>query len=76
MVKDGVLDGFHTPGGHLRVSAESIEAAKSQEARPTRTREASPVLRNRRERIEELTLEAQEMRAQRELGKLRREDQE
>lgn len=76
MVKDGALDGFRTPGGHLRVTAESIEAARSHEAQPTRTREASPVLRNRRERIEELTLEAQEMRARRELGKLRREDQE
>ena len=76
MVKDGAVEGFRTPGGHLRISAESIEAAKGQEATPARTREASLVLKNRRERIEELTLEAQEMRAQRELGKLRREDQE
>ncbi len=39
-------------------------------------REASPVLQNRRERLEELTLEAQEVRAKRELAKLQREDQE
>jgi IgA-specific serine endopeptidase len=57
------------------VTAESIEAAKSKDKQPTRTREASPVLRNRRERIEELTLEAQELRAKRELGKLRREEE-
>ncbi len=75
MVKDGTLEGFRTPGGHLRISTESIEAAKGREAPPARTREASPVLKNRRERIEELTLEAQEVRAQRELRKLRREEQ-
>jgi hypothetical protein len=39
-------------------------------------RDASPVLRNRRERLEELTLEAQEVRARRELAKLQREDEE
>jgi excisionase family DNA binding protein len=76
MVKDGTVEGFRTPGGHLRISAESIEAAKnSRQARP-RARESSPVLQNRRERVEELTLEAQELRAKRELGKLRREEQE
>lgn len=76
MVKDGTLDGFRTPGGHLRVTAESIEAAKNHAVQPKRTREASPVVRNRLERIEELTLEAQELRAKRELGKERREEQE
>ena len=38
-------------------------------------RDASPVLQNRRERLEELTLEAQEIRARRELVKLEREEQ-
>ena len=38
-------------------------------------REPSSVLQNRRERLEELTLEAQEMRAKRELVRLQREDQ-
>jgi excisionase family DNA binding protein len=76
MVKDGTLDGFRTPGGHLRISAESIEAAKNNPEPRPRTRDASPVLQNRRERLEELTLEAQELRAQRELGKLRREERE
>jgi len=77
MVRDGTLEGFHTPGGHLRVLAESIEAVKEhRQARPRPVSDASPVLQNRRERLEELTLEAQEHRARRELEKLRREEQE
>ncbi len=77
MVKDGTLEGFHTPGGHLRILAESIEAVREhRQARPRPVRDASPVLQNRRERLEELTLEAQEHRARRELEKLRREEQE
>ncbi|HEV2378684.1 MAG TPA: helix-turn-helix domain-containing protein [Terriglobia bacterium] len=77
MVTDGTLDGFRTPGGHLRITADSIDAMKSQRqmrARPVR--EASPVLKNRREHLEELTIQAQEHRARRELERLEREDQE
>jgi hypothetical protein len=77
MVAEGRLDAFRTPGGHLRITAESIEAVREQrQARPRPVRDASPVLQNRRERLEELTLEAQEHRARRELEKLRREEQE
>ncbi|HEY6271197.1 MAG TPA: excisionase family DNA-binding protein [Terriglobales bacterium] len=76
-VQDGMLDGFQTPGGHLRISAESIESVKEQ--RPPRARsgrEPSSILQNRRERLEELNIEAQEVRARRELAKLQREEQE
>jgi hypothetical protein len=77
MAADGTLEAFRTPGGHLRVTAESIEAAKGQrDARPRSAREPSAVLQNRRERLEELNLETQEHRARRELEKLRREEQE
>jgi hypothetical protein len=77
MVAEGGLDAFRTPGGHLRITAESIDAVREQrQARPRPVRDASPVLQNRRERLEELTLEAQEHRARRELEKLRREEQE
>jgi excisionase family DNA binding protein len=76
MVRDGTLEGFRTPGGHLRVTAESIEALKDRPRQARPVREPSPVLQNRRERLEELTLEAQEHRARRELAKLRREEQE
>ncbi|HEV2379014.1 MAG TPA: helix-turn-helix domain-containing protein [Terriglobia bacterium] len=77
MVTDGTLDGFRTPGGHLRISADSIDATKNQrQTRAKPMREASPVLQNRRERLEELNIEAQEVRARRELAKLQREDEE
>ena len=57
--------------------AESVEAVREhRQTQPRRVRDASPVLQNRRERLEELTLEAQEHRAKRELEKLRREEQE
>ena len=76
MVADGQLEAFRTPGGHLRIVAESIEALREQGQRPRPVREASLVLHNRRERLEELTIEAQELRAKRELEKLRREQAE
>ena len=77
MVTDGTLDGFRTPGGHLRITADSIDAMKNQrQTRAKPMREASPVLQNPRERLEELNIEAQEVRARRELAKLQREEQE
>ena len=76
MAADGHLEGFRTPGGHLRIVADSIGALREQGRQPRPAVNASPVLQNRRERLEELTLEAQELRAKRELEKLRREDAE
>jgi hypothetical protein len=76
MAADGQVEAFKTPGGHHRIVAESIEALREQRRQPRPVREPSPVLQNRRERLEELTLEAQEHRARRELEKLRREEQE
>ena len=78
MVAEGQLEAYRTPGGHLRILAESVEAVREGrrqgQARPVR--DASPILHNRRERLEELTLDAQELRARRELEKLRREETE
>lgn len=77
MVAEGRLESFRTPGGHVRILAESIESVRERRSERIRpVRDASPVLQNRRERLEELTLEAQEVRAKRELAKLQREDQE
>ena len=77
MAAEGRVETFRTPGGHLRILAESIEAVREHlQAQPRPVRNASPVLQNRRERLEELTLEAQEHRARRELAKLRKEEQE
>jgi len=74
MVAEGQLEAYRTPGGHLRILAESAQAVREGRQGQTRpVRDASPVLHNRRERLEELTLEAQELRAKRELEKLRRE---
>jgi hypothetical protein len=76
MVAEGRLESFRTPGGHVRILAESIGAMREPRAERIRpVRDASLVLQNRRERLEELTLEAQEVRARRELEKLQREDE-
>jgi len=72
MSADGQLEGFRTPGGHLRIVAESIQALREQ--RPP-SRQPSSVLTNRRERVEELALEAQELRAKREITKLQAEEE-
>lgn len=76
MVGEGRLESFRTPGGHLRILAASVDTLpESRRERFGPVREPSSVLQNRRERLEELTLEAQEMRAKRELVRLQREDQ-
>jgi excisionase family DNA binding protein len=76
IVAEGRVESFRTPGGHLRILAESIEAVREERPRVRPVRDASPVLQNRREHLEELTLEAQEHRARRELAKLEREERE
>ncbi len=73
MAADGHVEGFRTPGGHLRIVAESIEAIREQRPQVRPVRDPSPVLQNRRERLEELTLDVQELRAKRELERLRQE---
>lgn len=77
MVAEGRLESFRTPGGHVRILADSIKAVREHRTERIRpVREATPILQNRRERLEELVLEAQEVRARRELARLQREDQE
>ncbi len=77
MVSEGRLESFRTPGGHLRILPDSVAAVREHRTeRLIPVREPSLVLQNRRERLEELTLEAQEMRARRELARLQREEEE
>ena len=77
MAAEARLGSFRTPGGHLRILAESVEDVREhRHSQPRPVRDASPVLQNRRERLEELTLEAQEHRARRELARLKHEEQE
>jgi len=72
----GALASYRTPGGHLRISARAVEDYRNP-MKPTRSdRAPCGVIQNRREHVEELNLEAQEVRAKRELAKLRREDEE
>jgi len=73
MAADSHVESFRTPGGHLRIVAESIEAIREQRPQVRPVRHPSPVLQNRRERLEELTLDVQELRAKRELERLRQE---
>jgi excisionase family DNA binding protein len=76
MVANGQLQAFRTPGGHLRFTVESVRAAKGGiEPAEIRDRVSPSSLSTRRERIEELGLEAQELRAQCELDALRREQE-
>jgi excisionase family DNA binding protein len=77
MVAEGRLEAYRTPGSHLRVLAESVDAMR--EGGGTRAhcvRDASTVLQNRREHLEMLNLEVQEHRTQRELEKMRAEERE
>ncbi|MGB6876221.1 MAG: helix-turn-helix domain-containing protein [Candidatus Acidiferrales bacterium] len=77
MCAGGQLACFRTPGGHLRVSAEALAAIRSNGRTRTLLSPApSGVLQARRERVEELNLEGQELRAQQQLGRLRAEQAE
>ena len=73
LVRKKKLRAFRTPGGQLRVLADSLEELQQGPAVRS-AREPSPVLQNKRERVEELGLEAQELRAGHEIRKLRQED--
>jgi excisionase family DNA binding protein len=74
MCAAGQLGSFRTPGGHVRVRREDLERFLRQASpAPILT---SSALQTRRERIEELALEAQERRAMREIRKLDQEDAE
>jgi excisionase family DNA binding protein len=75
MVARGQLSAFRTPGGHLRFTADSVRAATGEASKSHQLEAPSSPLHNRRERIEELHLEAQELRAQSQLEALRREQE-
>ncbi|HEX2710623.1 MAG TPA: excisionase family DNA-binding protein [Candidatus Acidoferrales bacterium] len=67
---------YRTPGGHIRIPREALDAVRGNEQGSGPHDAPSSVLRNRRERVEELALETQELRAQRDLDKLRTEQAE
>ena len=73
LVRKKKLRAFRTPGGQLRVLADSLEELQQGPAVRS-AREPSPVLQNKRERVEELGLEAQELRIHRDVRKLQEQD--
>lgn len=76
MCEEGTLQHFVSPGGHRRIPSESIAAVRtSGRSRSSTGSLPSSVLQNRRERLEELALDAQEIRARRELEKLHAEQE-
>lgn len=77
LVARGQLASFRTPGGHLRIPSESV--ASYREGRPNRTNPAnitSMALQGRRENLEGLRLETEELRVRRDLRKVQEEEQE
>jgi len=78
MYRKGELDGFLTPGRHLRILAESLQSVRTSNGRTRTSSVSAPstMLQMRRERIEFLNLEGEELRAQRELERVRRENAE
>ena len=76
MVAEGRVKAYHTPGGHLRIHTESLNAMREGETLSRRSAgDVSPALQNRREHLEELSLELREHRINRELEKVRDEKQ-
>ena len=74
MCEEGALQHFVSPGGHRRIPSEAIAAVRTNgRSRSSTASLPSSVLQNRRERLEELGLDAQEIRAHRELDRLRAE---
>lgn len=66
----GKLAAFKTEGGHWRVLVESVEAYLARAHQPTSAVGPSSILRDCRERVEHLTLKAQELRAHQQVDEL------
>jgi excisionase family DNA binding protein len=76
MCEEGTLQHFVSPGGHRRIPSEGIVAVRTNGRRRSSTASLpSSVLQNRRERLEELGLDAQEIHGRRELERLRAEQE-
>jgi excisionase family DNA binding protein len=76
LIARGQLASFRTPGGHLRIPSESVAAYR--DGRPNRTNPAnttSTALQGRRDNLESLKLETEELRVRRDLRKIQEEEQ-
>jgi excisionase family DNA binding protein len=77
LVARGQLASFRTPGGHIRIPSESV--ATYRDGRPNRANPAnttSTALQGRRDNLESLRLETEELRIRRDLRKIQEEEQE
>ena len=74
MATEGQITSARSPGHHIRVLRADVERLLRRESAAQVS--ASSVLQNKRERVEELSLQLQETRAARELRKLSEEDAE
>ena len=74
MAAEGQIKSSRTPGDHVRVLRHDVDRLLRREAPASVS--VSTVLANKKERVEELSLELQERRAMREIRKLSEEDAE
>jgi hypothetical protein len=74
LCKGGRLISFQTPGGHLRIPADSLNAIGQEAESKTRSVVSSP-LNIRRERVEEKKLEIEELRLKNEEVRIRTEQE-
>jgi excisionase family DNA binding protein len=74
MAAEGQLRCSHSPGNHMRVLRADVDRLLRRESPASGS--ASSILQNKREKVEELSLELQETRARREIRKLSEEDAE
>jgi|SRR6267154_2417625 len=75
MAEENRLNFSRSPGGHIRIARADLDGLlRRQSSNPSAP--ASSVLHNRKERVEELVLESQELRAKRDLERMREEDEE
>lgn len=72
MAKEGRLKFSKSPGGHIRIARADLDGLLRHS--PSSPAPVSSVLQNKKERVEELVLETQELRARRELDRLQEED--
>jgi excisionase family DNA binding protein len=74
MAEEGRIKFSRSPGGHLRIARRELDGLLRHSANASAP--VSSVLQNRKENVEELVLQSQELRAKRELERMREEDEE
>src|SRR6266849_8207775 len=71
MAEEGRIKFRHSPGGHIRVARADLDGLLRQSAKVPG--QASSILQQKKERVEELVLESQALRAEAEMDRLLRD---